>query len=526
MSYTSKIDEWDTSLKVNALWERWPFRGRREVRDGAGDLIETWRDKRPSIYTEAYASGEASRALAGGILRINGRFGWEGFFYDFDSLIYGAAPADASADFNETFGYDSQTVRGEFGVDFSRTLGGDWTWKLIGLASGRDFAEDQRRRRYTLPAHALASRTELSLDQRPAEAIARTTFARAGDHALRPEFGVEVAYNRLESALELEVNGAPINLPASNVLVQESRGEAFANAAWKFAADWTLEGGIAAEISKIEVTGDASEEQSFVFWKPSVAAIWAAGAKTQLKVGVRHTVGQLDFTDFAASAQIQDDIPIAGNPSLMPTQTTRAYALVDYRWGSQGALTLEVFGERRKDVLEYVILPSGGEGISNAGEADFWGLIGSTNVPLNWLVEGAKIKANATLSASRFLDPLTGAERDVNGLATPTIDVEFRHDIEGEPWAWGLRYTAATEVVYYYVGEVDAQPSSERYGAFVETVLDDGLKFVLTLREITTQRWERERSFFEPDRGGTLVRTEHRWNTRGTFVNLTASATF
>lgn len=525
-SYSTPIGEWDTAFKLNAIWERWPYRGRREVYDGAGTLRERWQDNRPMYYAEAYASGEASRAIAGGLFRVNARFGWEEFYYDNDSLIFLQTPDDAVPEFSARFSYDSQTVRAEIGADFSRLIADDWTWKVVALASGKVFNENQRNKRLSLPDQIGVSQTELGLDQKPAELIARTTFSRGGDHVWRPQFGIEAAFNRLDSALGLVVGGVPFDLPASNVLVQELRGEVFANAAWKLDPALTLEGGIAVEVSRIEVSGDAQEEQAFVFWKPALGLTWAAGPKTQLRAGVRHTVGQLDFTDFAASAQVQDNIPIAGNPSLKPTQMTRAYAALDHRWGTQGAFALEVFAERRKDVIEYVILPSGAEGLGNAGEADVWGLIASVNLPLAWLIDGAKLRASAKVTASRFEDPLTGQTRDINALATPVTSAEFRHDIPGAPWAWGLTFTGPTETVFYFVDEIDAQPFSERYGAFVETVIEGGVKLVLTVRDANTQRWRRQRLFFDPDRGDMLDRIDKRWNTRGAFVNLTASASF
>lgn len=89
-----------------------------------------------------------------------------------------------------------------------------------------------------------------------------------------------------------------------------------------------------------------------------------------------------------------------------------------------------------------------------------------------------------------------------------------------------MTFTGPTETVFYYVDEIDSQPFSARYGAFVETVIDGGVKLVLTVRDANTQRWRRERVFFAPDRGGDEARIDKRWNTRGAFVNFTASASF
>ncbi|MFD2429919.1 TonB-dependent receptor domain-containing protein [Sphingobium scionense] len=142
------------------------------------------------------------------------------------------------------------------------------------------------------------------------ELVGRTTLTRGGDHLLRPELGMEIAYNRLNSALDYaEDNGSgltPIALANANSRVSELRGEAFANVTLRLGKRWTLESGMAFELSRIRVTGDAANEQSLSYWKPSAALVWSPRDTSQLRLGIRRTVDQLDFGDFAASVNQAD----------------------------------------------------------------------------------------------------------------------------------------------------------------------------------------------------------------------------
>ena len=158
----------------------------------------------------------------------------------------------------------------------------------------------------------------------------------------------------------------------------------------------------------ITVGGEAERSQTFTFVKPSIAVAWRATSRLQLRAAARHTVGQLDFSDFAASVELADDQTQAGNPDLGPDQATRYSISADYRGSGDLALTLEAFLEDRTDVLEQVVLPSGAPGLSNAGETTYRGLKGSATVPLDRWLAGARLTGEAEVIESAFNDPLTG----------------------------------------------------------------------------------------------------------------------
>src|SRR5690606_25761619 len=152
---------------------------------------------------------------------------------------------------------------------------------------------------------ALLAANILNLASNPIEVIGRITTTPASSRRFKPDFGAELAHNRLDSDLDLtrDAGGgqARIALPAADLVVEELRGEAFANATWPLSPDWTLEGGLAVETSEIGVSGDAEQSRRFTFFKPSAAIAWRAMPGLLLRAEVRRTVDQLNFADFAAS---------------------------------------------------------------------------------------------------------------------------------------------------------------------------------------------------------------------------------
>jgi outer membrane receptor for ferrienterochelin and colicin len=300
----------------------------------------------------------------------------------------------------------------------------------------------------------------------------------------------------------------------------------FARTRWMATEALSLDAELAAEASRITVSGDARQSQSFSFFKPSVALTWRPSERLQWQLGARRRVGQLSFGDFAASASLTDSTAAAGNPDLGPDQATRYYASLDFRGNGDLAANVEVFLERRQDVLEQVLLPSGGVGLANAGEADYDGLKTSLTLPLNALLNSARLSVDAEYVRTDFADPLIDSSRRLSRVYTPSINTEFRHDPVGQKFSWGLSWTQANTGYVYRVDEIDRVRTGDALGAFIETGAFGPFRTRLALRNIGEQRNTRERRFFDPDRGGELNRTETRAQRSPLFLTLTFSASF
>ena len=105
----------------------------------------------------------------------------------------------------------------------------------------------------------------------------------------------------------------PIALSGADARVTELRGEAFANLDAALGRTVSAELGLAWEFSRIRVTGDTANSQSLAYFKPSATLVWTPSGRTELRLGARRTVDQLDFGDFAASVDQADGREIGGN---------------------------------------------------------------------------------------------------------------------------------------------------------------------------------------------------------------------
>lgn len=520
---------WQTSTNFKTFWERFPLDGERVTTAPDGQLLFSQSEHRPSVLQEAFVSTEASRALFDGELTLTGRFGYSGFLPDTERLGYQGRLPGGLPDERLVIDYDSEYLEGELGLDWTRPLSGDWSFKLLSLTFFQDLEQVQDVTSES-PLSVVASQSEFIRLRDTFETVLRGTMSKSGDHRFRPEMGGELAFNRVDSNLSL-LTGLPgsmvaVDLPAANVVVEEIRGEAFANLITRLNPRWSTELGLAAEYSDISVSGDAESSQSFFFAKPSAALIYTPREGIQFRIGAQQTVGQLDFNNFAASASASDDRLLAGNPALGPDQTTRVSASVDIRSQDRGAINAELFHEWRADIIEQIVLPSGTPGAANAGDGRVWGVSVNGSLPLGFLLDGALVELDAEFRDSSFTDPVTGQDREISSIVSPRLTVEFRQDIVAHRLAWGLTYTAASESTFFYANEESFSRDGETWSAFIETTRFMGLRTNLSLSNIGDRNYFRERWLYDDDRSGALGRLETTRQHRGMFVSLTVSGQF
>ncbi|MEE9328682.1 MAG: TonB-dependent receptor [Parvularculaceae bacterium] len=520
---------WNTSTKINAFLERRPLDGSRISRDATGLVTFSELESRPSEAHQLAISSEAKRAAFGGSLMLTGRYSHTPGSFDMQRLGFDGGVVQSVPDQRLLIGFERVTTDAEIGIDWTRSLSNDWTIKFLSLSLVRD-VDAKSLVFLERPVGVNVSNSLFDSQQETFETVARATLGQAGERRLRSEFGAEVAYNRLNSNLSLRFEDASgvtdIELPAANVLVEELRGEAFANLIWKATEKFSAETGVGAELSKISVSGDADNTQTFFFVKPFATLIYDPRPGVQFRLDARRTVGQLDFTDFAASASAADDRLLGGNPELGPDQTTRLSSSIDLRSEARGALNVEVFHEWRDDVLEQTVLPSGVQGLGNAGSARVWGVKSTASLPLSAVIPGGLLELEAELRDSTFADPIITASRSVSSIDSADIFVQFRQDLPERKFAWGLSYRAPLEGPFFFADEISLNRDGRSWGGFIETNRFSGLKANLEFTGIGEQNFSRERQFFAPDRSGVFEGSQVISRDRGMFVTLTVSGQF
>mgnify|MGYP002136901412 CR=1 FL=1 len=131
-------------------------------------------------------------------------------------------------------------------------------------------------------------------------------------NALTLEGGLEGAFNFLSAKTAITEDGRPVPIPNANVRVEEKRGEAFANAVWKPSSRLSVDARLGLEASEISQSGDTNLARTFYFPKPRLLVAWAPTGASQLRFRFERELGQLDFGDFAASAELSDDQVFGG----------------------------------------------------------------------------------------------------------------------------------------------------------------------------------------------------------------------
>jgi len=534
---SQQLGRWESAFKLNAKQAHAERDATINTVAGDNTLLKTQHEQRPSTLNEIFLSGDASTDFGSQTLKVNARTGWSQFLSDttrigtqFDNTK-SLQTSERSFFKNER---DSQYYTGELGIDWMIPVDNNWQWRLLSLNNMRDWFVDANTNlgeaKKSIPNESL-----FRFDEDTSENILRATLSqqlsvKSNDffHLVRQEYSVELAYSRMESVLKLwsldDLQQRQISRD-TYAKVSEKRGESFINLTWQLPS-LILETGLAAETSSISVSGDNKQTQSLFFLKPSIALIYDQDENTQYRLNFKRTVGQLDFSDFAASADLVDDRNISGNPTLKPDTGVYAGFAFDYRFAKKGALGVEIYQEWRSDVLERIVLPTGGQGLGNAGDARVNGVKVSANLPLDTVIDDALLTIKANFVNSTFDDPVTGLARDLSEQDNPDVQIDFRQDLTQHKLSWGIGYIFHQGNKAYYVNEYINSRTDGRWNAFIETTRFGSFKLRVTAENMESKKERRERSLYQTNRLGQLLINESSKRVENASINFTISNTF
>ncbi|MDO6426940.1 TonB-dependent receptor [Thalassotalea sp. 1_MG-2023] len=525
---SNHIKGWDSAFKFNAISQKSPRDANISIYGPTMELLSYQQETRPSTLNDIFISGDSKKQFNQHTFSINARVGWSQFVTDTERLSY-TQPQQSQIINRYQNDRDSQFYTGELGLEWQKILASHWQWRILNINNVQNwfvnsFSFDQP------PNEDMTNATSLRFDEHKSEHVLRNVFSRAGgkqDMLKQQEYGLEVAFSNLESWLTLERQNLLASPFTSNRYSQakEIRGEAFANLNWQW-QKLVLDTGIAAEYSQLNVTGDNSDEQSLFFLKPSLALAYNSDKNRQYRISLRRSVGQLDFSDFAASADLVNDREISGNPRLRPETKTKATLAFDQRFAEKGAFSIALYYEWRQHVLEHIILPSGDYALGNAGKAEVKGITSSLNLPLNQWFKGAQIAFQANFIDSSFTDPVTNQNRQLTELTTPDISVDFRQDINQHNIFWGISYQDYQRSKEFYVNEYSHFHTYGRWHAYIEGIAFNDLKIRLDISNIGDDETKWQRKLYQPSRSDTLQQIQITQRHRDPTVNISFSQTF
>ncbi|MNX79647.1 hypothetical protein D3C86_1112830 [compost metagenome] len=435
--------------------------------NGAGRVLRVAADgtvlRDETYFNDSWGGGNSIRGnfsspLLGGKIDLTARYGVN----DFHSLSRQAAP-----DILRENLYDEDGHSGELGVVYTRPLSQKLKLETRFIHEFGDFDNVSTSR---TRLGAVDSPEQLfSGDGHSSETILRGLVRYERSPAMDFETGGEIAYNMLEVQQAYSVGGVDVPLPSASVKVEETRGEVFGKATWRINPKWTLESGLRLESSTISQSGDASQEKSFFFAKPRILATWTPMPNNQLRLRLERTVGQLDFGDFAASAEFADENVFGGNVNLSPESRWVSELTFEKRFWGDGIVSLGLRHDEITDVIDLIPLDGGLAAVGNIGDGALDQLALNVTIPTDKLgVSGGKFGFRNTWNKTEVTDPTTGEKRPISDVRASQATITFEQDITSWKLQWGGAWIPLLGQTGYQPDQISGWRGTDYYELWAE----------------------------------------------------------
>jgi outer membrane receptor for ferrienterochelin and colicin len=401
----------------------------------------------PELVSELVFNASGSWSFENGdVLNINGRVADHEKEEPETTIVTFVGVPDTQTLFNST---TEDGLDWEIGGDHEKLLGTDGLLKSRFIYSNK--AQD------TLELVSLASaipgnvpaESRVDTDELQTETIVRSSYTWPLRNSQNLELGVEAAINTLDkdvALFEVLPDGTldPIDVFNANSEIKENRYEFFSTHFWQMRDNLVLESALNIEYSKIAQSGtDVDNSRSFTYLKPRFDLRLDLSTSTQLRSSLERTVSQLDFADFVASFDNDDNQVDAGNPDLEPEKAWETKITLEQRLAEDnGSLEAQLFYNDIEDHIDKVAATEFISAAGNIGDARNYGVTLKGSLRLAALnLDGAVIDASYTWQDSETTDPFTGETRVMIDKPANRYSLTFRHDIS----AWKLSYTIDTQ---------------------------------------------------------------------------------
>jgi hypothetical protein len=519
-------NEWNLALRNES--NRRGNQGLEEVFDAAGAVVAL-RDEIANFNNDRVSlAGTFSRtADNGNALNLTAQT--EGYFFrERESSLQ--RPPGGSLTRTRNLRRTEDEFNFELGADYEFGLG-PGQLKLIGLHRyGDSPTTNTALTRFTNGAVDAGSRFVQDTDE--------------GETILRSEYTIKVGGGTVVAALEgarnfliidsalSERDGAgvlrPVDLAGSSARVDEDRVDAGLTWSRALAANLQLQLSAGGEYSRISQSGPFGLTRSF--WSPKgfAALDWKVTRNFNLAGRIERVVGQLDFSDFIASVDLDQDREDASNANLRPEQSWVYDVEASWGMGALGNFTISAYRKELTDVVDQVPLPGGGQAPGNLPSARFSGVETQATLlsdGVGW--KGTRVDFKLDLNQSSVRDPLLGFEREVSGNELLDLEFRLRHDFSGSPWALGTRGEWTKIALQVRLNEVSLdQPSFAQIFAFVENKDVLGLTVRARLGNLLGQRDRFERTVFTNRATGAVAFSERRDRGFGTVFSFDIEGSF
>ncbi|MEO6185815.1 MAG: hypothetical protein ABIP38_12450 [Steroidobacteraceae bacterium] len=514
-----------------ALGFRWDgFRGggwgsETEFRPGTG--LDLLRERQPRFAQDIpKLSGSLNRKTASGsIWNLNGSAERQSFRRNVITLYQ---IPDESVTTETSHGRDRKW-RTEIGSDYEFALG-EGRLKVIGFFTQRQ-GENSNELLTQDQGDAVPAGSRFSRDSTEGERVLRSEYRWKAWHA-DWTLSAEAADNFVDAVGALDVldgNGAyqPVAITGASSRVQERRGESILSFSRSIGSGLALQVSGGGEYSQLRQDGDAGNTRSF--WRPkgSVSLAWNPASRWEMNIKLQRKVGQLNFFDFLASVDVINNNSNVSNGELVPPQSWLVKLETIRNLGRHGKITLSVEGEDISDYVTQVPISATAEAPGNLPKArrmqatlDASLLLDAVGIP------GGKIDTLVTARDTRLRDPVFGTYRQFNGNRT-YWNVDFRQDVPGTPWTWGLFSEYQSKNNNYRLDFRETSYGSQPFGSvFLEHKNVFGLKVRVEVANIYNSRDRTQQESYVDRRDGPLDYSRDYTLTFHPFYRLRVSGTF
>ena len=317
--------------------------------------------------------------------------------------------------------------------------------------------------------------------------------------------------------------------PNSAATVQERRAEAMLTYGRPLAPNLTLQASLGGEYSQLSQEGAGGLTRTFYRPKGFVNLAWQPRPGLDLSARIERVVGQLNFFDFVASANVSAGTTNAGNANLVPPQSWNAQVQATRNLGRWGNGTARLYGRLISDIVDVIPMPAAASrpAICRATPPSTASSGRARSTSIRSACPAPSSTSTSSSRRSRLTDPLTGRRRPISENLTRQIDIGFRHDIPHTQLAYGAEYFQFRQSPGFRLDQrchfVDTPGS---LGAYVEHKNVFGLTVRASVDNLLGTNESFGRSFYDGCATGRHVRfTENRDRFYGPIFTLTISGT-
>ena len=405
----------------------------------------------------------------------------------------------------------------EVGGDYELTLASGSRFKLLGIANQTN--QNSTRERFKLnDDNVFENNLFLNNDRIIQERIVRGSYTMNVFSEQSIEFGVEGAQTILDSKLALgllsstgtpsaAVGGlVPQNVSNANSQVEELRYEPFLIHNWTISPKMSLESTLVYEASEISQTGDITRTRDFSFVKPKLDLRYDLTPMLQLRGTVERIINQLNFSDFVASNDEQDNDRnlVSGNAGLRQQTQWRYTFRTEYRLPNDvGVMSAEAFYAHHQDVIDRIDVSPSDDNLQSAngniGDGTEYGLDLNASIRMGMIgLPNLLVSPSFIVQDSQVTDPFLNVERRFQSYIRGQWRLTMRHDIPEWRFNWGLQNFDRVDggLFRYDVDDIEFDIGDPRYNLFAEYVDSRGLTHRLDIGNVSNNVRCRRRTRF------------------------------